>query len=221
MRHRTMFVGRRALPFLLVLALFLAPFQAKADHYSGGSLTYECLGANFYEITLDLYLDCSGAPLTPQGLQFSNDCGVNFTLNSIPLVLTEEVSQLCPSSLVNSTCNGGFLQGIRHYQFVTTVFLSPCNDWTIAWNICCRNAVQNLVGTQGMYLEATVNNAGGACDNSPTIADVSIPFVCVNDPIVYSPGITDPDGNTMLFQFVSAQFSAPAPTNINYQPGFT
>ncbi|MBL7945371.1 MAG: hypothetical protein JNN32_04860, partial [Flavobacteriales bacterium] len=216
-----MSAGRRALPLLLVLALFVVPFQAKADHYSGGSITYECLGANFYEITLDLYLDCSGAPLTPQNLQLSNDCGVNFTLNSIPLVLTEEVSQLCPSSLANSTCNGGFLQGIRHYQFVTTVFLSPCNDWTIAWNICCRSAVQNLIGTQGMYLEATVNNAGGACDNSPIIAENSIPFVCVNDPIVYSPGISDPDGNTMLFQLISAQFSAPAPTNINYQPGFT
>ncbi|HRF80656.1 MAG TPA: hypothetical protein PL070_11275, partial [Flavobacteriales bacterium] len=170
--------------------------------------------------TLDLYLDCSGAALTPQNLQLSNDCGVNFTLTNIPLVLTEEVSQLCPSSLANSTCNGGPLLGIRHYRFVTTVFLSPCDDWTIAWNICCRNAVQNLVGTQGMYLEATVNNAGGFCDDSPIIADNSIPFVCVNQPVVYSPGISDPDGHTMQFALIAAQFAAPVPTNINYQPGF-
>ncbi len=212
--------GRILLPVCLALAMWW-PQAARADHYSGGSITYTCIGGNFFEITLDLYLDCSGAPLSAQSLQLTNDCGVSFSLANLPLVLTEEVSQLCPASLPLSTCNGGVLQGIRHYRFVTTVFLSPCNDWTIAWNICCRNATQNLVGTSGMYLEATVNNLGGTCDASPTIADTGIPFVCVNDPILYNPGITDPDGNTMQFQLISAQFAAPAPTNIGYQPGFT
>ena len=194
---------------------------ARADHYSGGNITYRCLGGNFFEVTLDVYLDCSGAPLTSQNLQLSNDCGVAFTVNGLPLTLTEEVSQLCGASVPNSTCNGGTLPGIMHYQFVTTLFLSPCNDWTIAWDICCRTGLQNTSGTPGMYLEATVNNAGGLCDSSPVLADNSIPFVCVNQPVSYNTGFSDPDGNSMSFELIAARFASPAPTNINYSGGFT
>lgn len=90
-------------------------------------------------------------------------------------MLAEEVSRRLFSALTNSTCNGGVLQGINHFRLQTTVFLSPCNDWTISWNICCRNTTVNLTATPGLYAEATVNNAGGACDASPLIADNSIP----------------------------------------------
>ncbi|MBK6549968.1 MAG: hypothetical protein IPG11_06105 [Flavobacteriales bacterium] len=206
---------------LVAGCVLLGVVNAQADHYSGGSITYECTGGNFYDVTLDLYLDCTGAALTAQSLQLSNDCGVLFTVNSLPLVLTEEVSQLCPASAGLSTCNGGTLPGIMHYRFVTTLFLSPCNDWTIAWSICCRSSTENVQGTPGMYLETTLNNAGGVCDASPIIGDNSIPFVCVNDPVLYNPGITDPDGNTMAFELISAQFAAPAPTNVTYQGGGT
>jgi hypothetical protein len=113
---------------LVAGCVLLGVVNAQADHYSGGSITYECTGGNFYDVTLDLYLDCTGAALTAQSLQLSNDCGVLFTVNSLPLVLTEEVSQCVPLPPDLSTCNGGTLPGIMHYRFVTTLFLSPCNE---------------------------------------------------------------------------------------------
>ncbi|HRH36976.1 MAG TPA: hypothetical protein PK760_01440, partial [Flavobacteriales bacterium] len=195
--------------------------RASANHYAGADITYECVGVNQYRVTLDLFLDCSGAAITPQSLTFANDCGVTFSLANITMVSNQEVSQLCGSQLANSSCNGGALPGIRHYQFQTTLFLAPCNDWTISWNICCRNATQNLVLTPGMYVEATLNNLGGLCDQSPEFNDETIPYVCVNEPVSYNPEVTDADGNTLSYAFVSAQFSAPLPTNCNYIPGFT
>ena len=207
--------------FLLLLSLaWSAPF-AKADHYSGGSLTYECLGNNFYRFSLDLYLDCTGVPLTPQGLDFSNDCGTVFSVNNLPVVLTEEVSQLCAASLPNSTCNSGVLRGLRHHRLQTTVYLSPCNDWTIDWDICCRSTSVDLFGTPGMYVGATVNNFGGACDQSPAIADKTFPFVCVNQPVLYNPGINDPDRNRMAFELISARYFVPPATPVLYNVGFT
>ena len=206
---------------LFALPLVLGQVELRADHYAGGNITYECLGSNFYRVTLDLYLDCSGVPVTAQTLQLSSDCGTTFTVSNVPLTLTEEVSQLCGGSTANSTCNGGTLPGVRHHRFVTNVFLSPCNSWHIAWNICCRSALQNVVGTPGMYLTATLNNTVAPCDQSPAIADNSIPFICVNEPILYNPGISDPDGNTMLFELISARFAAPAPTAVNYVGGAT
>ncbi len=206
--------------FSVLLLLWAAPF-ARAAHYSGGSLTYQCQGANFYLIMLDLYLDCTGAPLTAQRLDFTNDCGVVYSLNNLPVVLNEEVSQLCAASLPNSTCNSGALSGLRHYRLETTAYLSPCNDWTITWSVCCRSSTENLFGTPGMYLVTTVNNFNGVCDASPHISDNSIPVVCVNEPVLYNPGFNDPDGNTMAFELIDARYASPAPVPTTYDMGFT
>ncbi|MBK6343826.1 MAG: hypothetical protein IPF41_14895 [Flavobacteriales bacterium] len=194
---------------------------ARADHFSGANITYVCNGGNSYTITLDLFLDCAGAPLTPHALSFTNNCGVNFTLNNIPLVQTNEVSQLCGSQLLNSTCNGGTLPGVMHYQFQVTLNLAPCNSWNISWAICCRAATQNVQLTPGMYVNATLNNLGGLCDQSPQFGDMTIPYVCVGEPVSYNPQVTDADGNTLVYSFISARFGAPLPTNVTYQPGFT
>jgi hypothetical protein len=207
--------------FLLLLLMAWSAPLARADHYSGGSLTYECIGNNFYRFNLDLYLDCNGQALTAQRLNFTNDCGVVFSVNNLPVTLAEEVSQLCPTAFPNSTCSGGAFLGLRHYRFQTTVFLSPCNDWSVSWGICCRNTTENLFGTPGMYLGTTVNNLFGVCDRSPAITDNSNPVVCVNDAVQYNPGIHDPDGHRMVFELIDAQFATPAPMPVVYRAGFS
>jgi gliding motility-associated-like protein len=212
----------RALRWLLLAALpLLCAGAARGEHFSGASITYDCLGGNMYTVYLDLYLDCSGSPITGQTLYFTNSCGVQFTQANLQPVLVEEVSPLCNNSLANSTCNGGPLPGFRRYRFQTTLFLSPCNFWTIYWNICCRNTMQNVGGTPGIYVQATLNNAGGLCDDSPTFADSGIPYVCVGTSHMYSPGVTEPDGNTMVFSLINARFLAPPPTSVTYINGFT
>ena len=74
---------------LLLGSLLLNTDSVKAAHYSGGSITYECLGGNMYRITLDVFLDCSGVAITSQSLNFTNSCGVSFTLNNIPQISCE------------------------------------------------------------------------------------------------------------------------------------
>lgn len=206
----------------LVLAIaFIAPGSMKAAHFSGASITYDCLGGNNYMIHLDVFLDCSGSPLTPQAVQFSNSCGISFAINSLMPTSQTEISQLCDAELVNSTCNGGGLPGFMHYQYEIPVFLAPCDFWTISWSICCRNNMVNVVGTPGLYAQATVNNAGGACDDSPQFGSMGIPFVCVGDPVQYNPGVFDTDGNSLVFSLIPARFATPAPTSVTYQGGYS
>ncbi len=206
---------------VLFVALAAGECAVRADHFSGASITYECLSGNQYRVNLDLYLDCAGAAITPHNLYFSNNCGVVFTIANLTPISNTEVSPLCPSQLTNSTCNGGTQPSFRKYRFQTTLFLSPCNKWTIEWYTCCRNTTVNVSGQPGMYVVATLNNAGGLCDDSPVFVDSGIPYVCVNQPVAYNPGVNDPDGNTMSFGLVSARYAAPAPTNVTYQGGFT
>ncbi|MBK7942655.1 MAG: hypothetical protein IPJ87_12410 [Flavobacteriales bacterium] len=194
--------------------------MAGANHYSGGSITYQCLGGNQYLVNLDLFVDCSGVDPIPQNLTFQSDCGTTFTLNALPVPPGTEVSQLCPTSLPNSTCNGGALPGIEHYQFQTVVNLAACDDWTISWSICCRNTTVNLTGTPGMYLEAMLDNATAPCNNSPVFIDLSIPYVCRGQTVNYNYGVTEPDGHTIVYSLINARFAAPAPTSVPYAIGY-
>ena len=77
------------------------------------------------------------------------------------------------------------------------------------------------MGTPGIYLSATLNNAGGLCDESPDFAENTIPFFCVNQPVTYNLGASDADGNTMVFSFVSGQTVSPVLGPLNYSPGYS
>ena len=204
-------------------AAFLLAFAdpVLADHFSGASITYDCLGGNQYRINLDLYLDCAGVPITPQTLYFSNNCGVVFSQNNLNPISVTEVSPLCPSQAANSRCNGGTQPGFKLYTFQSTLFLSPCNAWKVEWYICCRNTMVNIAVTPGMYAVASLNNLGGLCDNSPRFIDSGIPYVCVGQPVAYNPGVSDPDGNSLSFALISARFATPLPTPVTYQGGYT
>ncbi len=206
---------------VLCFLLLIGGMNARAGHYAGGSITWECVGAGQYEIHLDLFLDCSGFTIIPQDITFSSDCGTTFTVQDLLPVSQTEVSQLCAAELVNSTCNGGALPGIMWYHFETVQNLPPCDSWNVSWNICCRSNALNLVGAQGMYIDAEINTLDAACDDSPVFTDQSLPYVCVNQPVYYNFGITDPDGDALAYSLVSGQLFAGTVQNLNYQAGFT
>ena len=212
---------------ILFLFLLLSGQILNAAHFSGSSITYECLGGNVYRIYLDVYLDCSGSPIIPQDLHFSNSCGVYFAYNDITPVFSEVLSPVCPTQMNNTTCNGGTQPGFRHYRFQVDSYLSPCDHWTIYWSLCCRNTMVNIQSVPGLYVSATLNNMGEYCDDSPIFTNAGVPFVCVNSPLYYNPGVIDPEGNTLTYSLVSAQYNstsppaAPNPTNVNYVDGYT
>ena len=179
--------------------------QLFAAHLPGGNITYRCTGGNVHEITLQLWRECSGFTMVGQDLHLTNSCGVSFDLTNIPLVSTEDVSPVCPEQQNQTTCNGGTEIGIQLYTYQTSVFLSPCAQWTIAWNICCRNPSVNLEGEQGTYIEAIIKNLGGACNESPTFPDGRPPFACVDQPVSYDPGVLYSGPHDLRFHLIDAR----------------
>lgn len=206
---------------IAVAASLVVSGSIRADHFSGASITYTCIGGNNYNIFLDMYLDCSGAPITPQTLYFINSCGVEFSIGGLTPALVQEEAPLCPAQISQSTCNGGTLPSFRKYRFQTTLFLSPCNFWNISWYICCRNTMQNVQLTPGLYAEATIDNLSGLCDASPKFVDTGIPYVCLNQLVQYNPGVSDANGHTMVFSLIAARFATPTPTPVTYVAGYT
>ena len=206
---------------MVLAAGVLLALAVRGDHFSGSSITYDCLGGGLYRVYLDLYLDCNGSDMIPQNLKFTSSCGTHFTLLDLMPVSSSIVSPVCPQMLDQISCNGGTLPGFRYYHFEVQTYLAPCNFWKIYWDICCRNTMVNIQGIPGIYVETTLNNSGGFCDNSPKFTNTGVPYVCVNNPMAYNAAAVDPDGHTLTYALVGARYASPNPLPVTYSPGYS
>lgn len=210
---------------IATLLFACATLPSFAEHLPGGSITTRCISGNQHEVTLQLWRECTGAPMINQSLNFRNECGVQFTLNNIPLISTANVSPVCPDQIDQTSCNGGPLIGIEMYTYRSTLFLSSCNYWTISWNTCCRNASVNINGSPGIYIETTLNNAGAACNTSPVFNDPIPPYVCVGQPVSYDLSVTATPGQQLFFRFREARRQTSLDPivieSVAYQPAYS
>ncbi|MCB9189731.1 MAG: gliding motility-associated C-terminal domain-containing protein [Flavobacteriales bacterium] len=210
---------------LLFFVVFISYVSAFASHIPGGNITYQCLGNDQYVITLTLFEDCGTAFETanPKTIDISNDCGIGgltqATLQNV--IYAQEVSQLCDAQLPFSECNGGAMPGIYMHQWTDTITLpSACDSWHFSFTTCCRNVSENLVGgSNNYYIETTLNNADAVCNTSPTVTTQMIPYICVNQPIVYNLGIYEADGDNLVYSLIDAAQSGS--TSVPYQGGYT
>jgi large repetitive protein len=192
-----------------------------AEHLPGGNITYECISGNQYRITLHLWRECSGSPIIPQDLAFANDCGVSFELTDLDPVSVEDASPVCADEVGQTTCNGGTLIGIELYTYETTLFLSPCDHWTISWSTCCRAASVNLVLTQGTYIEAMLDNSSGDCIDSPTFSQNRVPFACVGQPVSYDLGVAGGTAADLRFRLIGARRNTSLVEPVLYEAPYT
>ncbi len=112
---------------LLMLGGLLSSLNIQASHVSGGDFVFECVGQDSFLITLNLFRDCAGigAPASAS-VTFTNSCGGTVTqVLQLDNIGGTEVSQLCVTSLQNSSCNGGFLPGMQIYTYSAIVAFPP------------------------------------------------------------------------------------------------
>ncbi len=204
----------------VVAALLISSYTASASHVAGSDLTYRCLGGDTFEFTLNVFRDCAGIGYgnTTVPLVATSTCGgsLNITLTKYtgPLVnsggdtLTVngrggyEVSQLCAAALLTSRCKpgGSSYPGMEQYVFRGTAVVRPrCNTWTFSRNIvCCRNTNNNMTSSASAAV-ATLNSITDSCNSSPRFAAQPIPYVCAGRTIVYNFGVTEDDGDSLVF----------------------
>lgn len=191
--------------FFVLLAAASNITSVNASHIMGGDITYECVGTDSFFVTLNLFRDCSGISASNSApVRFISSCGC-FT-QTFPLTNPggTEISQLCPQELPNSTCNFGFLPGVKIYIYQGLVVLTPCADWNMNYDFCCKNFVQNLVQSD-TWVEATMNSVNDDCNNSPVFTDFAVPYLCINQKVTYDFGVTEQDGDSLVFSLIGAR----------------
>lgn len=212
--------------FLFVFCNLILRFHVIASHFSGGDLTYQCLGNNQYKIILNLFRDCSSfntpGPNYPIAVKSSCD---SLTLSATLLNPGgTEVSQICIQQLSQTTCNNGTYAGMQRYTYEVSATLTPCSDWVISWFDCCRNPSVNIPtsSAEGAYFEATLNSFAVSCNNSPVLTSQPIPYVCANQEVAFNWGTVEPDGDSLTYQLISARrFSSPNIIPMTYDPPFS
>ena len=209
---------------LCIILLSLSAEKANATHAMGADLTYDYLGNNTYRIMLKFYRDCSGipAPPAPYVTVSSATCGITTYLN-LNLVSVTEISQLCASAV--STCRGGTFFGAEQYIYTGIISLQQCTDWVFEFDECCRNtSITNsiLPDNYTLHIRATLNNVLAPTNSSPDFTTIPTPFICLNQPFTYNHGVTDPNGNTIVYSLAHPVGinSGITPVSVPYSPGF-
>ncbi|MFK7907904.1 MAG: gliding motility-associated C-terminal domain-containing protein [Chitinophagales bacterium] len=220
--------------YFILCLLFADALQANVSAM-GADISYNCVGTNTsgnneYEFVVNLYYLCNSEdpPCPGAELQLSVSsvsCGENFTFQ-LPRMNSEgiEVTPLCVAWTDSSTCNNNRFPGILQYQYTNIespfgVLTLPCeaNDWVIGLSDVSRNeTITNLEdpSNQSLYIEATINNDGGRCNNSPafgpisvpyqipTSAPLAVPYYCMGLETVFDQGIIESDGDGLAFRLV-------------------
>jgi gliding motility-associated-like protein len=198
---------KKIISFLCIsLVLLLVPSQLRASHLAGGEITYVCLGSNQYQINLNLYWDCTGGfdPGPSQTINIVSSCGGSafLTVNQTNPGGTD-ISQTCAG--VISSCSGGTFPGMNMNTYTGVVTLSPpCDTWTMSYSTCCRNSAIDNVSGANYYIEATLNSATAPCNSSPYFTAQPIPYVCTGQPVNYSYGVVETDGDSLYYSLVDA-----------------
>lgn len=215
-----------ALKYILIFFLTLITFGSSyASHGVAVDLEYDCLGGNQYRFRLLFYRDCNGvgAPTTVSLNASSASCGNNFNIQLSNRTGPVEVSQVCPSQINQTSCNAGNLPGVERYVYEgTATFPSNCADWIISYGLCCRNAaITNLQnpGSANIYVEATLNNTNGICNNSPRFSSLPSPYVCSGNLTSYNHGAINIDGDTWIYSLENPKSASG--TNIPFVSGRT
>mgnify|MGYP003634266883 FL=1 len=201
---------RKIILLLSIISLsWLLPSTASATHIAGGEITYAHLGNDSFLVTMTLYRDCSGVGMSSSmNIRINSSCTGTQNLN-LPLQNSggSEVSQICPSQINLSTCNGGSLPGMQKYIYSAIIQLSThCSDYTFSYRQCCRNTAVNIPGgTNFYYIDATLNSTLYPNNSSPEYTAPPIPYVCLNQSVNYNYGVVENDGDSIVYALVGAR----------------
>lgn len=211
---------------LFAILLFGLGQQTYASHISGADISVQSLGNGQYLITLNLFRDCDGITMSNQeNIEIINSCTGQSQNVSAPLINPggTNISQLCSTDSLNSTCFGGSLPGMQRYTYEIIVTMDPpCDFFNVNWETCCRNgAIVNIdaPASEDVYVEAILNLATDPVNNTPFFTAQPIPYVCNNQPVSYNYGVVETDGDSLVFSLVTALQTAGNP--VGYPPPYS
>jgi gliding motility-associated-like protein len=217
-------------------------FESRAKHIVGGFMSYAYVSGTTYNITLNVYRDCTpGNPLFDGENGSGDTCfiGIFDASNNLVNVLNlfnPTVTSIGPP--INNPClqvNNSICVEQGTYNFQITL-PSATEGYTIEYQRCCRNnSVTNMLnsGGEGAVYSVYVPPTSTYHNSSPVFNSFPPIFVCLSSGLVIDNSATDPDGDVLRYSLCtpytagSANYPIPEPPqsppydNINWAPGYS
>ncbi len=205
---------------LLVLTIaFLSFGELLAQGgYAGGYITYIGQGNNVYNVKMRRYFHCTGnisAPHFPRIPLYDDQ----FNLLPTSFILFIDDSLSISVDTANCVTNPtGICYKYREYDNLAV--LPPRTGGYILTNgLGFRsNQVVNLPASTAFLVSSIPSNDGGL-NTSPQIGDPLIMSTCLNRPMSITLPVTEPDGDSLSFEFCDVYKTGPSP--ITYSPPYT
>ncbi len=191
--------------YLILLFLTLLSFKNFATHIVGGEIYYDCLGNNNYKITLKVYRDCYLGQVgfdDPATIFIFDNNGV--FVDSVQMPLPTPV--VLPITINNPCFVPPTDVCVEEVIYETTINLPPsAGGYNITYQRCCRNgSILNIIdpGNVGSTYMTHIPDPGLAICNSSVRYNYFPPiFLCANVPLIFDHSATDPDSDSIFYQF--------------------
>jgi gliding motility-associated-like protein len=216
-------IMKKGLSAILFFFLSLSVFEARASHIVGGEYTYVYLGdtsiggtlCHKYKVSLSIYEDCQNGQ--PEAILEDNPAYLaayknappynTINIDSVPYA----TSVVVPANFSNSCVTNIPPTCLLKKTFVKTYYF-PVNTagYVISYQRCCRNnAVVNIVdpGDNGSTYYCTIPGSPYN-NNSAVFTNYPPQIICLNNPLYYDHSATDPDGDSLSYEFCSALIGA-------------
>lgn len=232
---------------ILSIALFFAGVMlssqdAKASHFKGGDIYFQCIGNGQYRLVFTCYYSCeasSSAPYDPSSFTFTltNNCGSTTIPTSITAsdvysqAINDTLPLYCPG--IKTTCtyyNGGLgtippgtPDGTLYRNYITAPFtIPPGCTVTAEMDVSARNSAITNLATVGADLDiaATLTTpASGNCQDNPEFAAYPVNVFCMNQNVNFSQGAVDLSGDSLVYSLINPRTFGGTP--IPFQSGCT
>lgn len=222
-----------------IFIFLIAAASMQAQSVLGGGITWNCLGGDQYNVSLNLYVDCYGAGSTAQypgfvDIVFAPDAscaGPSFNSFSASAASTSttEVSDLCPTELLNSSCNNAASAnlGIKKIVYETQVTLAAGCIWSahfnaLDWSFYFENA--DAVFLQDAYIESEINTASTVCGLNnilPQSAGNFVSYFCSAFAEQHDVELALPAGVTATYTLGTPLTTGATPNSSIAIPGFS
>ncbi|MCZ2276901.1 MAG: gliding motility-associated C-terminal domain-containing protein [Bacteroidia bacterium] len=234
-------IGRKFLLILASITLSLAP-PASGTHIVGGDFTYRWLNGNYFEIKLKVYRDCN-----PGNAGFDQSVTIGIFDKATDILINSPVISLTESNPVtingpSSSCPVPSGICVEYALFIDTVFIADNpGGYYLVWERCCRNStILNMQEPLRTGMAFCMEMPDPALHNSsPQFLNNPLPFFCESQPLNYNFTVSDPDGDSVVYELVTplagntglpnqstpitvlpSPLPAPYPL-INWQPGYS
>lgn len=214
----------------LLIAFFAFIGKSDATHIVGGEVTYKYLGNNNYQIRIDIYQDCISGD--PKAIEQDNPAIISIFTGTGQRYLYDSISASSdlrvPDNFSNECVNNKPKTCLNRVTFIKIYNLPPNGSgYEVVYQRCCRNgSIANIVdpGAVGASYYCLIPPTATRPNNSAVFKNYPPQIICINNPLFYDHSATDPDGDSLSYEFCtaytggSATNAKPTPTSTAFQP---